>query len=197
MAKLLQIVVRLLSAICVMLWHETAKLLAYRLCTGKKYTGRLKIWYFIDPIGLIFMLTNYAGFSKPAPIRVQDRKTNIWLGMAGFISLLVLYGFGIYMLRTCYGGLDGIRAGSSSHIWNLTCIFLQCLCIHSIGMLFVNLFPVSVFDLGEMIAGMHPEKYMELLQSDALYKTFVGMFIVLDLFHYVSLWVTQLCLCAT
>lgn len=196
MERLIEIVIVIITAMLVMILHEIPKSILY--CAKNKTADRdsviWKVWHYIDPIGLIFSVTNYAGFSKSYIIRVRDKVTNIWLGITGYLSLLAVFTIGILVLRIQYGGLAGIlqiSAGEFSLLHYIGCIFWQCICLNSMSMFLINLFPVSTFDMGLVVAGAFPTKYMGLLQSDVMYKIGIILLIVLDVFHYLSVWLIR------
>lgn len=186
----------IVSAMIVMVLHELPKSIVY--CARNKSADHnhtiWKVWHYIDPVGLIFSVTNYSGFSKAYMFRVRNKTTNVWLGITGYLSLITMFMTGIIVLRCQYGGLSGIQeigTGEFSLFYYAGCVFWQCLCLNSMGMLLVNLFPISTFDMGLLIAGAFPSKYMALLQSDVMYKIAVILLIVLDVFRYLSVWLTQ------
>lgn len=186
----------IVSAVIVMILHELPKSIVY--CARNKSADHnhtiWKVWHYIDPVGLVFSLTNYSGFSKSYMFRVRSKTTNVWLGVTGYLSLIVMFITGILVLRCRYGGLSGIQelgTGEFSFFYYTGCVFWQCFCLNSMGMLLVNLFPISTFDMGLLVAGAFPSKYMALLQSDVMYKIAVILLIVLDVFRYLSVWLTQ------
>ena len=196
MDKIIEVVIVIITAMIVMILHEVPKSILY--CAKNKTADRnstiWKVWHYIDPIGLVFSVTNYAGFSKSYIIRVRDKVTNIWLGITGYLSLLIVFITGILILRLQYGGLEGILqigTGKFSLLRYIGCVFWQCICLNSMSMLLINLFPISTFDMGLVIAGAFPSKYMGLLQSDVAYKIAIILLIVLDVFHYLSIWLIR------
>lgn len=52
----------------------------------------------------------------------------------------------------------------------MTKLLLRNMYIISINMLIVNLFPVSTFDMGLLIAGRSPSKYFSIIRNDFLIK---------------------------
>ena len=191
---LLRIVVAMASAVLLMILHELPRSLVY--CISKKnFRGNReiwKLWHYIDPIGLLFCITNYSGFSKAYMFRIQDRKTNIRLGITGFATLLVLFIAGIVTLRFGYGGLKELAdMGTVSIFYYIGCLFLQSFCLQCFAMLLVNLFPISTFDMGMLVAGAKPDKYMQMIQSDSQYKIVLLLLIIFDILKYISTWVVQ------
>ena len=66
----------------------------------------------------------------------------------------------------------------------LVTLFIQYTAILSLGMLAANLFPISIFDMGLVIAGISSRKYLSIIKMDGIIKLiFVGT-LFMDLIHY-------------
>lgn len=149
----------LVAACIVMIVHEFVKALVFVLRSKKKSKEKyniFRVYQYIDPIGLLFCLYGFAGFSKPYMYRMKDRKTNLYVGIAGFITLIALAATGILFCRTT----DSV----------FVFVLFQYIAVLSIGMLFVNLFPVAVFDMGLVIAGLSAEKFFSIIKNDYTIK---------------------------
>ena len=97
----------LVAAMLLMIWHEVIRLIVYACCQRSVHCFRTtpwKVWRYIDPIGLILSLTSCVPISKPYFYRVRDPITNRRLGVAGLVSLLMVFAGSILVLRFGYGG---------------------------------------------------------------------------------------------
>lgn len=166
----------ILGAGClVMIVHELVKSFVFVIRSRKQSSEKHKIFHvyqYIDPIGLLFCLFGFAGFSKPYMYRMRDRKTNLYVGITGLITLLVLAVSGLLVCRTTHQVVVFVIA--------------QYISVLSIGMFFVNLFPVSVFDLGLIIAGAAPEKFFSIIKNDYTIKMILILTIILGIIRSFS-----------
>ncbi len=160
----------LLAACLVMIIHELVKSIVFvarsKNASKDKYEI-FRVYQYIDPIGLLFCLFGFAGFSKPYMYRMRDRKTNFWVGIAGFLTLLMLAAAGLLVCQST----DSLTVFVVS----------QYVSVFSIGMFFVNLFPVSVFDLGLVIAGAAPDKFFSIIKNDYVIKMILILTIILGI----------------
>lgn len=184
--QLLEVAASILAAILVMILHEMPKslLFLYRRRREEKTIEEKNKWkwssaflvhHYIDPIGLLLCITTYGGFSKPYMFRIRDRKTNCMIGVLGFLSLFCIYGFSMYILRCQYhiAAPENLENLTGS-IWNcFGKLFWIYMGILSLGIFFVNLFPVSVFDMGLIIAGKSPKAYLSMIQRDSFVKIII------------------------
>lgn len=181
----------LLAASLLMIVHEGAKVWVYALYKGKDAKWKAspwKFWRYIDPIGLILSLTSSAPISKPFFFRIYDKKTNRILGIAGFLVLIAVYACSMWALRTVYGGLNGLaRLEVSSWYQGSLPLFLQYLALMSFGMLCANLFPVSTFDMGLVIAGHSSKAYLNIVKADGIIKLIFLLVLLLGMIRYVGL----------
>ena len=153
----LNIVVCVLAAIFLMISHELVKVFVYWCCNGGHFSGKTspwKVWRYIDPIGVILAIVCNVTISKPHFFRIREKKTNLLLGITGLSFLLIAFGFSIWILRYIYGGFEGLE-GMESLPWiqQFPAMLVEYISILSIGMFMANLFPVSTFDMGLIIAG--------------------------------------------
>lgn len=171
-----------------MIWHEVIRLIVYACCQRSVHCFRTtpwKVWRYIDPIGLILSLTSCVPISKPYFYRVRDPITNRRLGVAGLVSLLMVFAGSILVLRFSYGGVKGLDHLVIHHWWqSIAPIFVQYLAMLSFGMFVANLFPVSTFDMGLLIAGTSPAGYLGMLKADGTVKLIFVLVLLLDLIHY-------------
>ncbi|MDF2609612.1 MAG: hypothetical protein K0R92_1086 [Lachnospiraceae bacterium] len=175
----------------VMILHELPKsVLFIKLSTNretKHQQGIFKIFNYIDPIGIILCITNQAGFSKPYMYRIKDRKTNFLLGVTGFLTLFVIFVTSVLVLKYQIG-MDSDFTYSITT--GLTELIYQCIVLYialiSLGMFLVNLFPISVFDMGLMIAGRSPRTYFSIIRFDYIIKIILLFAILLQLISYFS-----------
>lgn len=158
-----------------MILHEFPKAFLYkRINKVKGVKSRHNIYrlhHYIDPIGLLLCVTNQAGFSKPYMYRIKDQRTNMILGVTGFLSLAVTFLISVGILK--YG--IGMKTDFSYSQTAGTLLLLgQCIvtftALTSITMFFVNLFPISTFDMGLCIAGRSSSKYFTIIKNDYFIK---------------------------
>lgn len=172
--KFLSIAAVLVASCIVMILHEIPKTVLFFSLSKRKNLGAqiIKCFQFIDPIGLIFCVTSFCGFSKSYMLRAKEDKHNLILGIAGLTTLFL----------TAVLGFLGVKFGFRSVTMdeNLS-LFLFMVCqyisIISMGMFVVNLFPVAAFDMGLIIAGVSREKYFSIIRNDY----FIKMILVLCL----------------
>lgn len=178
----------LVAAMLMMIWHEVIRLIVYACCQRSVHCFRTtpwKVWRYIDPIGLILSLTSCVPISKPYFYRVRDPITNRRLGVAGLVSLLMVFAGSILVLRFGYGGVKGLDHLVIHHWWqSIAPIFVQYLAMLSFGMFVANLFPVSTFDMGLLIAGTSPTGYLGMLKVDGTVKLIFVLVLLFDLIHY-------------
>lgn len=187
---LLETTICIVAASLLMIYHELMKVAAYCICkrpgigAGKKHCY-WKVWRYIDPVGLILAVISYAPISKPYYFRIREKKNNRILGIVGFVSLLVAVAASVLVLRQVYGGLDGINQLTITH-WSqkIFPIFWQYMALLSMGMLLANLFPVSTFDMGLLIAGYSSGAYLGLIKSDRVVKSLFLLVLLVDMIHY-------------
>lgn len=188
--RLLEIGISIFVAAMLMILHELPKTFVY-FCTtaieGKKQPWR-KIFYlknYLDPIGLLLFSVSYAGFSKPYMFRIQSRKKNILLGITGFFTLFVIFSLSVWQLRCGYGlrELQLKDGGLGLIIGQLFWIYMA---FFSGSLFLVNLFPVSVFDMGLLIAGGSARHYLGIIQNDLLIKIILMFAIAIGLIKHFS-----------
>lgn len=185
---LLEIGICLTAAAFLMIWHEAVRLAAYAVCKGSMNcfrAGAWTVWRYIDPIGLLLSLTSMVPVSKPYFFRIRERRTNLCVGIAGIFSLLVVLVGSIAVLRISYGGIAGLNHLVPLHWWDTVVpILVQYLALLSAGMLVANLFPISTFDMGMIIAGASPAGYLGMLKVDGTVKLIFIVVVLLDMIHY-------------
>ena len=164
----------------------------HKACWWKKI---LKVQNYIDPIGLILMLVCYAGFSKPFMFHVRDRKKNLCMGILGFFTLFLIFFLSVAVLKYQYGlerlGVtqEGYYAISCQLFWIYTTVF-------SGTMILVNLFPVSVFDMGLLVAGSSARNYLRMLSRDTYVKIIMMLCIVVGMLRSIVFYLIELLLTA-
>lgn len=164
----------LLAACLVMIVHELAKSVVFVL-RSKSTQDKLeifRIYQYIDPIGLLFCLYGFAGFSKPYMYRMRDRRTNFYVGLTGFVTLFALAAAGLVLCKNT----------SSLPVF----VLAQYVSVLSIGMFFVNLFPISVFDLGLILAGVAPDKFFSIIRNDYIIKMLLILTVILGMMRSFS-----------
>ena len=196
MEKYVELIVGAVAAMIIMILHELPKSIAYLVMSEKQIKENskiLKLWNYIDPVGVLFAVVSYAPFSKPYMYRVNKRRTNAVLGMVGFLILFLIYFGGILILRSQFGGFEGLQKleelGVSYRL--VVGLFLYYFCIMSFGMVMVNLFPVSTFDMGLLIAAKSPSKYLGIIENDNKIKLILIFVLIFEIIRLEAGFLTQ------
>lgn len=184
----LEILICIIAAILLMVIHELTKSIVYLIV--RKIQGQaasqnnsiLALWRYIDPLGILLSVVCFVPFSKPHLFRIRDKKTNMILGITGFSILLLIYIGSIVILKT---GAFGTRAlFASGSFWaRVVALFLQYMAILSFDMLIANMFPVSTFDMGLVIAGLSSRHYLQIIKADSAIKLIFILALMFDLIH--------------
>ena len=180
MEQLIQIVASFFASLLVMLLHEIPKTMVYRL-QSKKTLPLSKVFYlpqYIDPIGLIFCIFSLAGFSKPFRYEITVKKNATYIGLIGLLSLLLCTIVAYFVYRYSYSEIQVDQLFldmnmSTRFDYYFICYFL----LISLGMFEVNLFPVSAFDMGLIIAGKSMKSFIHIIRTDTFIK--LALFIIL------------------
>lgn len=174
--NLISLFASIIAGSFIMILHELPKAIIYNL-RNKEQSAQQKrnIWkvlHYIDPIGLIFCITTYSGFSKPYMYRIKDKKTNLILGITGLLSLFILFLIGLTIFRlTSQNNTMLTYTNNFEYFYKyFSYSFAYFLTLMSLTMFVVNLFPVSTFDLGLIIAGKSPSRYFAIIKNDYLIK---------------------------
>lgn len=186
-----EILVCIFCAALLMVYHELLKAAVYVVLRKKQGIYKkpsskvLWIWKYIDPIGLIFSVCCFVPISKPHMFRIRDKKTNLILGLVGFMSLIFAFVGSVVCLHIFYGGLEGIKANADSDmLYKIGKLFWLFLAMLSFNMFIANMFPVSTFDMGLIIAGFSSRHYLQIIKSDSHIKLIFLLTLFLDLIHY-------------
>lgn len=196
--QLVEVVVAVVVSMILMIVHEFPKAIVFiQFLPKKEYSlYRKKIWRlqrYIDPVGIIMSVVSFAGFSKPLMFRVNNPKTNLSMGSCGFVSLLLVFLVSICRLRQKYNlfYLEINDIGLTSIVGQLFWIYMAVL---SAGMFLVNLFPVSVFDMGLIIAGSSAHGYLNIVKSDSFIKCILMLAILFGVVRHFSFMLVNACL---
>lgn len=177
----------IIAACLVMILHEIPKTILYKMKI-KKEQPKVNILKFIDPVGLIFAVTGYCGFSKPYAYHVRNKKANLWIGYAGMLTLLVLFAGCVYSCKYVLSPV--VIANNGNGTWEYVTIFLfwivQYMGVISAGMFFTNLFPIVPFNMGNLIAGYSTAKYIAILKRDYDMKMFFFLIVIFGVIKTVS-----------
>ena len=185
----LEILLCIIAASVIMVIHELIKSIVY-LCVRKVQkqpashnNSILAIWRYIDPLGILLSVTSFVPFSKPHLFRIRDKKTNMVLGITGFMVLLSVFFLSIAVLKTgCLGMGALFSAGGMAA--RITSIFWQYMAILSFDMFIANMFPVSTFDMGLVIAGFSAKHYLHIIKADSIIKLIFILALMFDIIHY-------------
>ncbi|TCK97977.1 hypothetical protein EDC19_0383 [Natranaerovirga hydrolytica] len=188
--EILKLLAVALAAIVVMYLHELPKSIAYihlnPLQRKKEKNSIYKIKQYVDPLGLIFFITSFVGFSRPFAYRIKDKKTNYVLGIVGLVACLIsalfFYSLYITLIINLRISIFFYETGSLIYVYRFIEFFLRSGVLLSIMLFFVNvLIPIPSFDIAMIIASKSPKKYFTLHQ----YEKFLQLlFIVLLAFNF-------------
>lgn len=188
---LLECVICLCVAAFLMVVHELAKSIVYMLIQhikGNKRRYTHSIWalqHYIDPVGLLLAVAGSVTFSKPFMFRIQEKKTNRILGFTGFLVLIVCFASSVLALRFHVLGASGLETlQGHGFVAKAAVLTIQYIAILSFGMIVANLFPVSTFDMGLIIAGFSAQKYLNIIKMDAIIKTIFIITVIIGLIQY-------------
>lgn len=181
--QLIKLLAAFFAGCIVMILHEFPKALLYNGLNKnqdpKKKRNIYKLYQYIDPIGILFCVTTQAGFSKPYMYRLKNRKSNLLLGICGFISLFLVFAVSVIIIKVQHDFSSPLEWNPSN---SSVMLFYQFSMLYtaliSITMFFVNLFPVSTFDMGLCIAAKSPSRYFSIIKNDYLIKVML-IFVVL------------------
>mgnify|MGYP000894724792 CR=1 FL=1 len=197
--QLIRILAAFISGSLVMILHEFPKAILFYMINPTKDKKDKKIIFqlhhYIDPIGMIFCITSMAGFSKPYMYRIKDKKTNFILGVTGFISLALVFVVSALILRFGIGMNPNftyqVNIGMADLIFQYIMVYMALL---SLSMFFVNLFPVSTFDMGLCIAGKSPNKFFSIIRNDYIIKLILFFAMLLQVMADISTFILSMLL---
>ena len=188
---ILEIVICLVAAVLLMVLHELFKAVIFVLLRVKennkqiiKRRGIWKLWHYIDPVGLVLAVTCYVPVSKPFMFRIRDKKTNLIIGISGLVFLAVIFFGSVQMLHIIYGtNANAAVALNSSGNRRVGILFWQYMQMLSFDYFIVNLFPVSTFDMGHIIAGKSARIYLGIIKADTQIKLLLILTLFLNLIN--------------
>lgn len=188
---ILEIVICLVAAVLLMVLHELFKAVIFVLLRVKennkqsiKRRGIWKLWRYIDPVGLVLAVTCYVPVSKPFMFRIRDKKTNLIIGISGLVFLAAIFFGSVQMLHIIYGtNANAAAALNSSGNRRAGILFWQYMQMLSFDYFIVNLFPVSTFDMGHIIAGKSARIYLGIIKADTQIKLLLILTLFLNLIN--------------
>lgn len=190
---ILEMAVCALAASFLMIVHELSKALMYMALrrTGERQQrfshSIWQVYRYVDPVGVILSVTSSVAFSRPFMFRIQKKKTNLILGITGFAVLLICFGASMIAIHSNVLGVQGMTVMTGQSLWiKCATLFIQYVAIISCGMFIANLFPISTFDMGLVIAGFSSQKYLNIIKMDAVIKIIFILSVLLNLIHYGS-----------
>lgn len=180
-----------LAAVTLMIIHELSKILVYvglqkRAGRERKYTHSIwAVYRYIDPVGVILSITSSVVFSRPFMFRIQNKKYNRILGFTGFAVLLLCFFLNIFAIKMhAFGVQDLSIRADSSYLNKAGGLYIQYMALLSVGMFLTNLFPISTFDMGLLIAGISSKKYLGIIKTDSIIKLIYVLALLVDLFYF-------------
>lgn len=185
--ELLYVLATIIASCLVMILHEIPKTMMYKKQKGKKIRN-LKVMQYIDPIGLIFSVIGFCGFSKPYMYHIRDKKTNRIVGYTGMISLLVIFVVSLLICKVIF--IPNLKVYEETQVLGKMLHFIfwvvQYMSVVSLGMFFTNLFPILPFNMGNLIAGYSTEKMVAIMRNDYLIKMIFFIVMILGIIKVVS-----------
>ena len=188
--QLLEISMAVAAAIVVMIVHELPKAILFLVTTRGEDQRRIRkhacmLYHYIDPIGLLLSVVSFAGFSKPLMLRVHSQKKNLAMGITGLLTLAVLFVTAVsYLKVSCHMQQMQVSAVGITKIAEQ--LFFIYLAVLSGSMFLVNLFPISIFDMGLLIAGVSARNYFNMIKSDTLVKGILIFAIAIGIIRFFS-----------
>lgn len=195
----LEILVCIIAASIIMVIHELIKSIVYLFVRkvqrqpASHNNSILAVWRYIDPLGILLSVTSFVPFSKPHLFRIRDKKTNMILGVTGFSVIILLFVLSVAVLKTGCLGMDRLFNGDGI-IAHSVSLFWQYMAVLSFGMFISNMFPISTFDMGLIIAGISSKHYLRIIKADSLIKLVFILALMFDIIHYGSIKLLQLIL---
>lgn len=188
---ILEIVICLTVAALLMVVHELFKAIIFVLLRGKeinkqniKRKGIWKLWRYIDPLGLLLAVTCYVPVSKPFMFRIRDKKINLIIGISGLLFLAAIFLGSAGMLRIVYGIDTNVTIALNSSVTRkVGVLFWQYMQMLSFDYFIVNLFPISTFDMGNIIAGKSARVYFGMIKADTSIKILLILTLILNLIN--------------
>lgn len=177
MTNIIAIVAVLLAGMILMICHEISKELMYNFLNKTRKLDKkiFRIYQYIDPIGLLFCLILNTGFSKPYTQVIRGKKENLLTAITGYCTLFFLTALGLFASRI-FNQFSFIQYT----YWKFFIyMFLQAISVLGASMFLVNLYPLPTFNMGLIIAGKSPPKYVTLLYSDYKIKCLFIMFLII------------------
>ena len=190
MEYLVEIAAILIASSLVMIFHELPKSCMYvltgRHCQPEDRRKIFRLHQYIDPIGLILFLVCHAGASCPYPYRLREKDTNIAIGMAGLLSLMLMIVAGTafynYLLMN-YPYLYTIDATQPALLLLIKTSW--CFIYTAIVVFIVNMFPTVSSDLFLLIVAFVPSRLTWFFKYDPMIKVSL---LLCFIFQYVQSW---------
>lgn len=174
--QLLQVITVIIASILIMILHELPKSMMYNYCNKKQSRSTrmniYKAYHYIDPIGMLLCITTYSGFSKPYMYRIKEKRTNLLLGLTGYLSLIICMLASVGIWRIYFTSATNATYSTTIEwlFFNFPTYLIQSCAVVSVNMLLVNLIPISTFDMGLVIAGRAPSRYFSIIRNDYMIK---------------------------
>lgn len=200
--QIINIVLRILSAILgaiiVMVIHEFTKTIAFTATSGygsnQDKINIFKLHRYIDPVGIIFCVTCFAGFSKPFPYRLKNKRSNMVVGIVGFLTLAIVaglcrWGYGVLSVSLFPFYIQGMAAQQMVQfiLWTVRYMF-----IFSITMFVVNLVPLLTSDISMIIIALSPGRLINLAANDASLKALLVLALMFGVGQIIESYVINL-----
>ncbi len=194
--QLIQLILLVIASVIVMVLHELPKAIIYANTYNQKNQSNKKnvfaLYQYIDPIGLIFCITQMAGFSKPYVYRLNDKKLNRRLGITGYFSLLLTFLVSVTIINIMSIKFRGLSADDIGLAGNLFFSFILYMASISMGMFLINLFPIATFNMGLLIAAKSSDKFYSIIRNDYLIKVLLIFFMLFNIFSNLTFFIINL-----
>lgn len=181
--KLLSLCAVIIAACIVMVLHEIPRIIVFFQMEKRKSLGKqlLRCHQFIDPIGLLFCVVGFCGFSKSYMIHVKKKETRLAIGIAGLISLLICFAAALLICKYVFP-----HVSFNTDVIYFLFMICQFISVLSIGMFIANLFPIASFDMGFIIGGVSEEKFISINYSDYYIKAIFILSVIPGLIRIMS-----------
>ncbi len=194
------LLIAIVAAFFVMIIHELCKSIAYAIYIkiyNKKYNkkekceGLFKVHRYIDPVGTIFAATSNGIFSKQYPFVIRSRKASFLIGLAGYVSMALLFLVTIVCYRTFFGH-DIVLSDDQMVLYYLikgTKYIMEFVAYFSATLFLVNLYPISTFDISLIVATFSPMVYLKIRKYDIFFKLIFFILSLIGIFSTFGMYI--------
>ena len=190
MEWMIQMVAAISAAALVMVLHELPKAIVYHITSRRKIPigSVFHISQYVDFVGVLCCVATGAGFSKPYRYKIETKRQAFVIGITGLGSCLVAFLSFMLLYQHCYEGVriqemlftEGVRM-------QFTYWFLALSVVYSLSMFFMNLLPLTMFDMGLLVASASVTSYIMMIRHDMMMKLLLYAVLLLQLFPILTI----------